>query len=118
MKKIYGIIGNPLGQSASPAFFNKKFEDEGIDARYIPFEIESTDVLPRIIEEHPELCGFNVTIPYKEMVMPYCDFIDEKAAEIGAVNAYVDATKTTKTATKAPAKKPATKALQALCCLL
>ena len=37
--KLYGIIGYPLAQSASPAFFNKKFQDEGIDARYIPFEI-------------------------------------------------------------------------------
>ena len=42
MKK-YGIIGYPLAQSASPAFFNAKFEKEGIDAQYIPFEIESTD---------------------------------------------------------------------------
>ncbi|MBR5828522.1 MAG: shikimate dehydrogenase, partial [Bacteroidaceae bacterium] len=46
MKK-YGIIGYPLAQSASPSFFNGKFKDEGIDASYIPFEIESTDELPR-----------------------------------------------------------------------
>ena len=62
--KLYGIIGYPLAQSASPAFFNNKFENEGINAHYIPFEIESTDELPRIIAEHPELCGFNVTIPH------------------------------------------------------
>ena len=43
MKKEYGIIGFPLGQSASPAFFNKKFANEGIDAEYIPFEIESIE---------------------------------------------------------------------------
>ena len=64
MKK-YGIIGYPLAQSASPSFFNGKFEREGIDARYIPFEIENIDELPRILSENPELCGFNVTIPHK-----------------------------------------------------
>ena len=85
MKK-YGIIGNPLAQSASPAFFNAKFEKEGIDARYIPFEIESFEELPRIIEEHPELQGFNVTIPYKQQVMPYLDGMSNEAKGIDAVN--------------------------------
>lgn len=85
MKK-YGIIGNPLAQSASPTFFNAKFEKEGIDARYIPFEIESIEELPRIIEEHPELQGFNVTIPYKQQVMSYLDGMSNEAKGIDAVN--------------------------------
>lgn len=84
--KLYGIIGYPLAQSASPAFFNKKFESEGIDARYIPFEIESCDELPRIIEEHPELCGFNVTIPHKLNVMQHLAGISDEAKAINAVN--------------------------------
>lgn len=84
--KLYGIIGYPLAQSASPAFFNNKFEKEGIDARYIPFEIESTDELPRIIEQHPQLCGFNVTIPYKIQVMDYLEGISDEAKAINAVN--------------------------------
>ena len=84
--KLYGIIGYPLAQSASPAFFNKKFQDEGIDARYIPFEIESTDELPRIIEEHPNLCGFNVTIPHKLNVMQHLAGISDEAKAINAVN--------------------------------
>ena len=84
--KLYGIIGYPLAQSASPAFFNKKFQDEGIDARYIPFEIESCDKLPRIIKENPELCGFNVTIPHKLNVMQYLDGISDGAKAINAVN--------------------------------
>ena len=85
MKK-YGIIGYPLAQSASPAFFNNKFKNETIDAEYIPFEIESIEELPRILAEHPELCGFNVTIPYKQKVMPYLDGISDEAKEIDAVN--------------------------------
>ena len=87
MKKTeYGIIGYPLGQSASPAFFNKKFADEGINAEYIPFEIESIDRLPRIIEEHPTLKGFNVTIPYKLQVMEYLEGLSPAAEDIQAVN--------------------------------
>ena len=85
MKK-YGIIGYPLAQSASPAFFNKKFEKEGIDAEYIPFEIENIEELPHILAEHPELCGFNVTIPYKQKVMAYLEDLSEGAKEIDAVN--------------------------------
>ena len=75
-----------MGQSASPAFFNKKFADEGIDAEYIPFEIADIDELPRIIAENPELCGFNVTIPYKVQVMRYLDAISDEAKAIDAVN--------------------------------
>ena len=84
--KLYGIIGYPLAQSASPSFFNKKFEDEGIDARYIPFEIESTDELPQIIERYPNLCGFNVTIPHKLNVMQHLAGISDEAKAINAVN--------------------------------
>ena len=85
MKK-YGIIGYPLAQSASPAFFNSKFADEGIDAQYIPFEIESTDELPRILEEHPELQGFNVTIPHKIAIMQHLEGMSDGAKAINAVN--------------------------------
>ena len=85
MKK-YGIIGYPLAQSASPAFFNKKFATEGIDAEYIPFEIESIEELPRILAENPELCGFNVTIPYKQKVMAFLEGLSDGAKEIDAVN--------------------------------
>lgn len=84
--KLYGIIGYPLAQSASPSFFNSKFAEEGIDARYIPFEIEDIEELPHILAENPELCGFNVTIPYKQKVMRYLDGLSDDAKEIDAVN--------------------------------
>ena len=86
MKKIYGIIGNPLGQSASPAFFNKKFADEGIDAEYLPFELQGIEELPQILEKHPTLSGFNVTIPYKLQIKQFLAGISDEAKEIDAVN--------------------------------
>ena len=86
MKKEYGIIGFPLGQSASPTFFNKKFENEGINAEYIPFEIESIEQLPEILKAHPTLQGFNVTIPYKLQVMDYLEGLSPAAEGIQAVN--------------------------------
>ena len=86
MTKKFGIIGYPLGQSASPAFFNKKFADEGIDAEYIPFELKNINELPSIIANNPELCGFNVTIPYKVQMMQYLSSISDEAKAIDAVN--------------------------------
>ena len=86
MKKTYGIIGNPLAQSASPAFFNKKFADEGIDAQYLPFELQSIEELQDVLKEQPTLCGFNVTIPYKLQVMDYLESMSDEARAINAVN--------------------------------
>ncbi|MEG2574197.1 MAG: shikimate dehydrogenase, partial [Bacteroides sp.] len=61
-------------------------QSEGIDAIYQNFEIDSIDKLILVIEENPELVGLNVTIPYKEQVIPYLDEIDKDARAIGAVN--------------------------------
>lgn len=82
----YGLIGYPLGHSFSKNYFNEKFINEGIDAEYINFEIPSIENLPEIIALNPELAGLNVTIPYKQRVMTYLDYISPEAREIGAVN--------------------------------
>ena len=82
----YGIIGYPLGHSYSPGFFNEKFRNEGIDAVYERYELSQIDLLPEIIASNPELCGLNVTIPYKQQIMQYLDELSEEAREIGAVN--------------------------------
>lgn len=82
----YGIIGYPLGHSFSPEFFNEKFKNEGIDAVYERYELSQIDLLPEIIASNPELCGLNVTIPYKQQIMQYLDELSEEAREIGAVN--------------------------------
>jgi len=83
---IYGLIGYPLGHSFSVSYFNQKFADEGINAKYMNFEIPSIDELPEIIAKYPQLKGLNVTIPYKEKVMNFLDSISPEARAIGAVN--------------------------------
>lgn len=85
MKK-YGLIGYPLVHSFSQSFFNEKFQSEGIDAKYINFEMPSIGKFQEIIAENPELQGLNVTIPYKEKIIPYLDEIDIESLPIGAVN--------------------------------
>lgn len=85
MKK-YGLIGYPLGHSFSKGFFNEKFENEGIEAEYINFEIPTIDALLEVLASNPDLEGFNVTIPYKQKVMSFLDSITPEARSIGAVN--------------------------------
>ena len=82
----FGLIGFPLGHSFSKNYFNEKFENEGIDARYINFEIPSIDNLVEVLSSNPQLRGLNVTIPYKEQVIRYLDSISPEAQAIGAVN--------------------------------
>ena len=82
----YGLIGFPLGHSFSKDFFNEKFANEGVNAKYINFEIPSIDNLPEILDSNPELRGFNVTIPYKEKVISFLDSVSAEARAIGAVN--------------------------------
>ena len=85
MKK-YGLIGYPLTHSFSKRFFTEKFKKEKIDATYENFEIESISWFPEIIKNNPGLNGLNVTIPYKEKVIPFLDELEEAAEKVGAVN--------------------------------
>ena len=82
----YGLIGYPLKHSFSIGYFNEKFTAENIDAEYVNFEIPRIEDFMEVIEENPNLCGLNVTIPYKEQVIPYLDELDKDTAKIGAVN--------------------------------
>jgi len=82
----YGLIGYPLGHSFSISYFNQKFQDEGIDAVYENFEIPTIDALPEVLDSNPNLRGLNVTIPYKEKVLPFLDSVSPEARAIGAVN--------------------------------
>ncbi|MFP4604782.1 MAG: shikimate dehydrogenase family protein [Bacteroidales bacterium] len=87
--QIYGLIGYPLEHSFSPAYFNNKFKRENINAGYKLFPLKKLSEFRRIIEKHPELKGFNVTIPYKEEIIQYLDFVDEEAKYIHAVNTVI-----------------------------
>ena len=82
----YGLIGYPLGHSFSVGYFNEKFSNEHINAKYINFEIPSIEDFAEVIESNPELRGLNVTIPYKAQVIPYLDSLSPEANAIGAVN--------------------------------
>lgn len=84
----FGLIGRPLGHSASAAYFAAKFEREGIaDCTYTLYELPEIGALERLLAETPDLCGFNVTIPYKREVMALLDDLSHDARLVGAVNA-------------------------------
>lgn len=86
MNKL-GLLGKNISYSFSRTYFKKKFEDENIDnTSYENFDIENIDLFPSIIKKTEGLKGMNVTIPYKEQVMPFLDKINKKAKAIGAVN--------------------------------
>ena len=83
--KQFGLVGFPLGHSFSKKYFTEKFEREGIDSHYDLFELKNISEFTKL-KENPNLCGLNVTIPYKELIISYLDELDETAAQIGAVN--------------------------------
>ena len=83
--KTYGIIGNPVGHSLSPAMQNSAFQEIGENGVYLTFTV--TDVKAAIAGlKGLSFSGVSVTIPHKETVMKYLDSIDPVAAKIGAVN--------------------------------
>jgi shikimate dehydrogenase len=85
--KQYGLIGYPLTHSFSPKYFADKFAKEGItDSAYNLYPLQNIDALPHLLAAHPQLLGLNVTIPYKEAVLPYLHQLDSIAEAIGAVN--------------------------------
>jgi shikimate dehydrogenase len=83
----YGLIGYPLTHSGSANYFYDKFKRESIqDKEYKLFPLDRIDDLPLLLEQNPSIAGLNVTIPFKESVIPYIDELDATAKDIGAVN--------------------------------
>lgn len=83
----YGLIGYPLEHSWSAKHFAEKFRNENIaDSVYQNFPLKTIQEFKALIEGEPELRGLNVTIPYKEQIVPYLDALEGAAAETGAVN--------------------------------
>lgn len=84
--RTFGLIGYPLSHSFSEKYFSGKFKKEGItDAVYKSFPLESINDFTRLNEQQ-ELSGLNVTIPYKEKIIPFLDELDDPVKKIKAVN--------------------------------
>lgn len=85
--KVFGLIGYPLSHSFSKGFFAEKFRKEGVsDCIYENFPLEDISQFPALLEQQPNLRGLNVTIPYKEAVLPWLDELSPAAEQIKAVN--------------------------------
>ena len=89
--RFFGLIGRSLEHSFSPVYFKEKFEREGItDCFYNLYPLKKIDEFNQLISDFTELSGLNVTIPYKQEIIPFLDEIDPNAAEIGAVNTIIN----------------------------
>lgn len=87
MEKKFGLIGKVVGHSYSKNYFDEKFfREERRDYRYDLYPLPEIAELKKLLADNPEICGLNVTIPYKEQVLPLLDDIDADARQIGAVN--------------------------------
>ncbi len=84
---LYGLIGYPLSHSFSKVFFTEKFHREGLlDKQYELYPIESIGAIKQLIATHPSLKGLNVTIPYKQSVLPFLDDVSMLPAGLAACN--------------------------------
>jgi shikimate dehydrogenase len=86
MSNLYGLIGYPLTHSFSKKYFTVKFHKEDITDRYELFPIQNIEDIIKLVQDLPNLRGLNVTIPYKESVIPFLDKLDDSAKIVGAVN--------------------------------
>lgn len=85
-KLKFGLIGRNIDYSFSRSYFSEKFETLHLPYSYVNFDIADIRLFSDIINEDDKISGLNVTIPYKEQVIPYLDSLDKTAQEIGAVN--------------------------------
>ncbi len=85
--KLLGLIGRPLSHSFSKNYFSEKFEQENIlHYQYHLYPLETIDELRGLLKNNPELVGLNVTIPYKQEVIPFLDELTDVVAEANACN--------------------------------
>ncbi|WP_412561327.1 shikimate dehydrogenase family protein [Winogradskyella sp. MIT101101] len=85
-KYKFGLVGRDISYSFSRGYFADKFENENLPHTYVNFDLQSIEELDDIIKNTPNLKGINVTIPYKEEVIPMLDDLNKRASKIGAVN--------------------------------
>lgn len=85
--KVFGLLGKNISYSFSRGYFSEKFKNLGLDKhKYKNFDLQDINEFSSIIKEETFLTGMNVTIPYKEAVIPFLDKLDKNAEKIGAVN--------------------------------
>jgi shikimate dehydrogenase len=85
--KWYGLLGKTLKHSFSKAYFTAKFNTLGItDCKYENFELASIDKFPELLRHNPLIKGLNVTIPYKEEVLPFLDVKNDIVEQVNACN--------------------------------
>lgn len=82
----FGLLGKDISYSYSKPYFENYFGAKNLKHRYLNFDVQSIEEIERILQENPDLKGMNVTIPYKEKVLPYLYKINKEAKLIGAVN--------------------------------
>ena len=86
-RKRFGLLGRNINYSFSKGYFTEKFQTENLEGcTYENFDIPEITAFLEITKTNPDIKGMNVTIPYKEVVIPYLDKLSKKAAKIGAVN--------------------------------
>ena len=83
---MYGLLGRKLGHSFSKEYFTDKFSKLNLNDSYVNIELDDVSEIISFVKENKDLKGFNVTVPYKETIIPYLDDIDNVAKEVGAVN--------------------------------
>jgi shikimate dehydrogenase len=83
---LYGLIGYPLGHSFSVPFFTRKFKEENIHSEYRNFPLKEISEFEKLVKAEPQLAGLNVTVPYKQKIIPYLDALSNTARIIQAVN--------------------------------
>lgn len=87
---IYGIFGDPVSHSLSPVMQNMAMKAAGIDAVYVPFHVAPQGLASAVAGMRAlQICGVNITLPHKQLILPLLDHVDEDAALIGAVNTVV-----------------------------
>jgi 3-dehydroquinate dehydratase/shikimate dehydrogenase len=85
--KIYGVIADPIRHSISPAVHNRAFQSRRIEAVYLPFRVQPSQLKDFLaLAEQLPVAGFSVTIPHKQKILRYLDVVDPLARRIGAVN--------------------------------
>jgi shikimate dehydrogenase len=91
VRKLYGVIGDPVGHSMSPVMHNDLFNFYGMDRWYLPFHVKPMD-LEDAVKGFKAIgaAGFNVTVPHKTQIIPLLDKVDPLAEAIGAVNTVVN----------------------------